>query len=110
MSAVEIRLAADHPAARGHFPSNPIIPGAVLLGEALRAVGAALGKDLSACRLASAKFPSPSRPGDRVEIEFSLTGERIVLAGAVGGRAVLKAEIAAGAGERIACNAIEKTG
>lgn len=94
MGTLEIRLAADHPAARGHFPGNPIIPGAVLLSEALRAVGAAIGSDLASCRLASAKFPSPSRPGDRVEIEFSTAGARVSVVASVDGRAVLKAQIA----------------
>ena len=94
MSTLEIRLAADHPAARGHFPGNPIIPGAVLLSEALHAVGAAVGRDLTACRVASAKFPSPSRPGDRVEVEYSRTGARVALVASVAGRTVLKAEIA----------------
>lgn len=97
MSALEITLAADHPAARGHFPGNPIVPGAVLLNEALRAVGAALGSDLSRCRVSSAKFPSPSRPGDRVEIEFSASGAAVALVCSVAGRTVLKAEVACNA-------------
>ena len=97
MNTLEFRFAADHPAARGHFPGNPIIPGAVLLSEALRAVGAAVGNDLSSCRVSSAKFPSPSRPGDRVEVEFSTAGSRVALVASVAGRTVLKAEIACGA-------------
>jgi 3-hydroxymyristoyl/3-hydroxydecanoyl-(acyl carrier protein) dehydratase len=61
---------ADHPAAQGHFPGNPVIPGAVLLAEALRAIEAGLGHGLEACRIPSAKFPAPARPGDRVAIEY----------------------------------------
>jgi 3-hydroxymyristoyl/3-hydroxydecanoyl-(acyl carrier protein) dehydratase len=95
MSALEFSLAADHPAASGHFAGNPMIPGAVLLSEALRAVGAALGTDLARCSVRSAKFPSPSRPGDRVEIDFSASGAGISLVCSVSGRTVLKAEIAA---------------
>src|SRR5688572_3912387 len=105
MSALHITLAADHPAARGHFPGNPIIPGAVLLSEALRAVGGALGRDLSLCRVSSAKFSSPSRPGDRIEIEFSASGAGIALACFVAGRTVLKATIACDTNVEIACNA-----
>ena len=105
MAALEITLAADHPAARGHFPGNPIIPGAVLLSEALHAVGRAAGKDLSLCRVSSAKFPSPSRPGDRVEIEFEAAGARITLVCAVAGRIVLKAQIASDAAVEVACGA-----
>jgi 3-hydroxymyristoyl/3-hydroxydecanoyl-(acyl carrier protein) dehydratase len=105
MSALEVSFAADHPAARGHFPGNPIIPGAVLLSETLRAVGAALGSDLSRCRLSSAKFPSPARPGDRVEIEFSASGSGVALVCSVSGRTVLKAEIACNADVEAGCNA-----
>lgn len=94
MSTLEIELAADHPAARGHFPGNPIIPGAVLLSETLHALGAAVGTDLASCRVSSAKFASPSRPGDRVDVEYSRAGAKITLVASVAGRAVLKAEIA----------------
>ena len=61
----------DHPAAAGHFPGNPIIPGAVLLSETLRLIEADLGQSLSPCRIRRAKFPHPARPGDELRIEFS---------------------------------------
>jgi 3-hydroxymyristoyl/3-hydroxydecanoyl-(acyl carrier protein) dehydratase len=64
-------LAPDHPAADGHFPGNPIIPGAVLLAEALRAMTLHLGVALQPCRIRSAKFPHAARPGARMAIEFS---------------------------------------
>lgn len=89
-----ITFGSDHPAARGHFPGNPIIPGALLLSEALRAVAGALQIDLARCSVSSAKFPSPSRPDDRIEIEFSVSGAAILLVCAVAGRTVLKAEVA----------------
>lgn len=62
---------ADHPAAAGHFPGNPIIPGAVLLSETLRLIEADLGQSLSPYRIRRAKFPHPARPGDELRIEFS---------------------------------------
>lgn len=95
MATVERRFPADHPAAAGHFPGNPVIPGAVLLDETLRAIESGLELTLSACRIQSAKFLAPVRPGDRVVIEFSRPG-----AGAVrftclrDGRPVLKGEVA----------------
>lgn len=104
MAALEISLAVDHPAAQGHFPGNPIIPGAVLLSEVLRAVGAGLGADLSRCRVSSAKFPTPSRPGDRVEIEISTSRTGLALVCSAAGRTVLKAEIVCGDGG-LACDA-----
>jgi 3-hydroxymyristoyl/3-hydroxydecanoyl-(acyl carrier protein) dehydratase len=68
---VELFFPLDHPAAQGHFPGNPIIPGALLLSETLRAIERSLNLRLSPGQLASAKFLYPARPGDRVTIEFS---------------------------------------
>ena len=89
-----ITFGADHPAARGHFPGNPIIPGAVLLSEALRVAGTAMAIDVSRCSVSSAKFPSPARPGDRVEIDCSASRAGISLVCSVAGHTVLKAEVA----------------
>ncbi|MGA2548971.1 MAG: hypothetical protein ABSF50_02390 [Burkholderiaceae bacterium] len=66
----ETYFAADHPTAAGHFPGNPVIPGAVLLDEVvkiLNAHGLAFGTGFS---LQSAKFLHPVRPGQRVEIRW----------------------------------------
>ena len=56
---------ADHPASRGHFAGNPIIPGAVLLNEVVAAIAARVGAAPAPVSVASAKFPRPARPGDR---------------------------------------------
>jgi len=59
-------LPMDEPAADGHFPGNPIIPGAVLLREVIAAVS---GDGGAVCyRIRSAKFLHPVRPGDRLMI------------------------------------------
>lgn len=68
MSAPVLNIAPDHPALAGHFPGMPVVPGVVLLDEALHAIGAALGADLSACRVASVKFLSPVLPQQPVEV------------------------------------------
>lgn len=70
MATVEHLYSPDHPTAQGHFPGNPIIPGAVLLSDALKAIGISLGVTLTLPRIKAAKFHSPTRPGDRVLIEF----------------------------------------
>jgi 3-hydroxymyristoyl/3-hydroxydecanoyl-(acyl carrier protein) dehydratase len=91
----------DHPAAQGHFPGNPVIPGAVLLTETLREIEAGLGISLSSCRIRSAKFLAPVRPGDRVTIEYSCRdGSVIRFDCEIGGRTVLKGELA--------CDAVSK--
>lgn len=63
-------LAADHPSYAGHFPGKPILPGAVLLDEALHAIGRMTNRELAACRIASVKFLSPVQPGDPVSVRY----------------------------------------
>ena len=84
----------DHPASQGHFPGNPIIPGAVLLSETLLAIEASLGVNLVPFQVTSVKFLHPARPGDRVLIEFSRTARgEIKFTCAVGGRPVLTGQM-----------------
>ena len=84
----------DHPASQGHFPGNPIIPGAVLLDETLRAIEAGLDAGLAPFRIRSAKFLHPARPGDRMLIQFSRTpGGEIKFTCTVEGRAVMTGQI-----------------
>jgi len=94
LSKIEITFPLDHPTGPGHFPGNPIIPGAVLLAEVLRLMADSLGVALSPCHIKSAKFSHPTRPGDCVAIEFSrdarndikfqcTVGDNVVLTGTV---------------------------
>ena len=66
-----LSIAPDHPAFAGHFPGNPILPGVVLLDEALHAIEVDLGLDLRQWHIAAAKFPGIVRPGDTLTIEHS---------------------------------------
>ena len=94
MATLEVGFAADHAAARGHFPDNPIIPGALLLSETLRAIETSLGKTLCPYQIRSAKFIRPVRPGERVSIDFSGRDEkRISFSCRVGASTVLAGEV-----------------
>jgi len=73
MSSIVLRVPADHPCAEGHFPGNPIVPGAVLLDWILAALEHAYGRSPSAWTVKSAKFLHPTRPGDELELEFAPT-------------------------------------
>ena len=66
--STERHFPTDAPSADGHFPGNPIIPGAVLLREVLRAVS----PDGSAvcCAVRAAKFLHPVSPGERMTIAW----------------------------------------
>jgi 3-hydroxymyristoyl/3-hydroxydecanoyl-(acyl carrier protein) dehydratase len=61
---LDLQFPADHPTAAGHFPGNPIIPGAMLLD----AVGLALG--ISPTQVRAAKFLRPVRPGETVQLAW----------------------------------------
>ncbi|MGO8917018.1 MAG: hypothetical protein ACLQJR_14030 [Stellaceae bacterium] len=66
----EVRFSIDHPTAAGHFPGNPIIPGAVLLDEVLQAIAGDGCVGPSVIR--SVKFLQPVRPGDGLLIRWQL--------------------------------------
>ena len=56
-------FAPDHPVFSGHFPGSPIVPGVLLLDEALQAMALATDLSLDVCELRSIKFLSPLTPG-----------------------------------------------
>ena len=64
-----LHIAADHPAFAGHFPSFPVLPGAILLDEMLKAIELARGIDLQGWRIGSAKFLEAVRPGETLVLE-----------------------------------------
>jgi 3-hydroxymyristoyl/3-hydroxydecanoyl-(acyl carrier protein) dehydratase len=64
----EFLIPADHPAAPGHFPGNPVIPGAVLLDGVVAAIAGE--RDFEAVRIKSAKFLQPVRPGARIALRW----------------------------------------
>ena len=63
-----LTVARDHPAFEGHFPGHPVLPGVVLLAEALAAIEAASGRKPDAWSISSAKFLAPVAPGVRLTI------------------------------------------
>lgn len=71
MRKLTLTFAADHPVAAGHFPGNPIIPGALLLAEVLRCIEQAEGARFASCNVKAAKFLHPARPGDTIDIQYA---------------------------------------
>ena len=89
---IALHIAADHPSFAGHFPGFPVLPGAVLLDETLRAIERARGIDLTAWQISSAKFLDVVRPHDCLTLEHDapaaglirftiLVGDRKVVGG-----------------------------
>ena len=62
------RFADDHPTAAGHFPGNPIIPGALLLDTVLLAIAG--DAKVGHCAIRAVKFLRPVRPGDSIRISW----------------------------------------
>ena len=93
-------LASDHPAADGHFPADPIIPGAVILDEVVAAAEAQFGLGPSAWTVRHAKFLSPLRPGEALVIRFRRSADADVrFECAAGSRAVASGTLRPGAAE-----------
>jgi 3-hydroxymyristoyl/3-hydroxydecanoyl-(acyl carrier protein) dehydratase len=91
---VDHQFVIDHPAAKGHFPGNPIIPGAVLLDCVVRAVGE---RSAAPIEIIHAKFLRPVRPGTLATLRWQSAsdgsvkfecrlGEELALSGALRSR------------------------
>ncbi|KAB2968424.1 hypothetical protein [Zoogloea sp.] len=63
-----------HPAFPGHFPGQPILPGVVLLDQAIALAATVLAPDTTILGLGNAKFFRPVRPGTRLVFRFPPTG------------------------------------
>lgn len=69
MTALALTIAANHPSFAGHFPSAPVLPGVVLLDEAIRAIELGWGGEPRCWRVASVKFLRAVRPGEALVLE-----------------------------------------
>ena len=64
----------DHPSLPGHFPTQPIVPGVVILDHVQRAIEAQAGvaKQL---RISQVKFLQPLLPDEMAELAFEPKGD-----------------------------------
>lgn len=70
MRQVLLRIPADHPCVEGHFPGDPIVPGAVLLDEVLAMIERELGRPATAWTVVVARFSRAVRPGEPLQLNF----------------------------------------
>jgi 3-hydroxymyristoyl/3-hydroxydecanoyl-(acyl carrier protein) dehydratase len=85
-------ISADHPSAAGHFPGNPIIPGALLLDAVLHAVGQAAGTINSVKFLRAVPHGTPVKlrwqsEGAKTRFECRTGDDALVLSGMLSGPA-----------------------
>jgi 3-hydroxymyristoyl/3-hydroxydecanoyl-(acyl carrier protein) dehydratase len=69
MGTVSLEISPQHPAFAGHFPGAPIVPGALLLDEAVRVLSEAADAGVDQCEIAATKFLSVVRPGEALSVE-----------------------------------------
>lgn len=71
----KIEVPTNHPSFAGHFPQFPVLPGAVLLDEALQVIERARSIDLKEWLLVSVKFLDAVRPGDTLSLEHGASDD-----------------------------------
>jgi len=87
-----VTISEDHPSLAGHFPSHPVVPGVVMLGEIMNAIREMAKEKIEFVGMPSAKFMSPLNPGEPLTIrldqqtdgttEFTCTtGSRLIVSG-----------------------------
>ena len=96
-------IAADHPAFGGHFPGQPVLPGAVLLSLVMRSLQRPADLRELACApvvIEQAKFLAPVRPGDtvhvRLRIEPRAQGTAVAFECRIGARVAARGQLATG--------------
>lgn len=70
MGESPLRITTDHPAFAGHFPGHPVVPGVVLLDEALATIAAAEGLAPELWHLGWVKFQRPVGPGEPLVLRW----------------------------------------
>lgn len=75
--SLPLSVADDHPAYAGHFPGHPILPGVVLLDEALHALAAVHRLESAIGQIKSAKFLSPVSPGEALRLDYAASAEGV---------------------------------
>jgi 3-hydroxymyristoyl/3-hydroxydecanoyl-(acyl carrier protein) dehydratase len=69
MATISLEISPQHPAFAGHFPGTPVVPGALLLDEAVRVLCDDGQLGAGPCEIAAAKFLSVVRPGESLRVE-----------------------------------------
>jgi 3-hydroxyacyl-[acyl-carrier-protein] dehydratase len=63
---------SDFPGFEGHFPGNPILPGACLIEAAIQLISTGVRQNLILAEIETVKFFSPVKPGDEVKLDFNI--------------------------------------
>ena len=69
-----VQTNATHPIYKGHFPSQPVTPGACLLQMAQELLGLAFGRQMRLVRLTNLKFTAIHTPDKPIEVDMKEVG------------------------------------
>lgn len=69
MTALPLPIAANHPAFAGHFPGTPVLPGVVLLDEAIHAIELEDGGGPRCWQIRAVKVLRGVAPGEALALE-----------------------------------------
>lgn len=94
MIDIEWAVPLAHPAFPGHFPGRPILPGVVLIDQAIRLGAGILSPGVAISGLGNAKFFQPVLPGTVLTFRFPqpsataqgfeiMEGDKIVASGSL---------------------------
>ncbi|BCD96817.1 hypothetical protein [Marinagarivorans cellulosilyticus] len=86
---LEIQVPPSHPCFDGHFPSAPLVPGALLLKWLAQALFQQYGEPVS--RIKQIKFYAPITPGMLLYIESTLAKNTVKLTVSSAGKVLLAA-------------------
>lgn len=67
-----------HPAVQGHFPGNPVVPGALILEYVLLSVLENLPVDIKISGFSAVKFLMPILPGQIFQIELMVSDKPVI--------------------------------
>lgn len=82
-----LRIDRDHPALAGHFPGAPVVPGALLLDEVLRAIelahasgapsapSAPVAAPPALWRIRTVKFHHAAPPGQALQLDYQSSAD-----------------------------------
>ena len=77
MSLLEFSIDSEHPSIPGHFPGNPIVPGAVVIDRVIKAFLDVYGAN-NIESLVSAKFLQPIATNQKVVISFKKVSTNLI--------------------------------
>jgi 3-hydroxymyristoyl/3-hydroxydecanoyl-(acyl carrier protein) dehydratase len=84
-------IAPNHPALAGHFPADPIVPGALLLDEALHGIDPRCAH----WQISSVKFHRIVRPAETMQLHWQREGAQLRLEIRTGSALVMSATLEA---------------